>query len=184
MKALLGFLPFLAFALLSAMGYSSYGLLAGTAIALLWIVRDALTPGRQPKLLDIGNVVLFGALSVFTFVEHASLSVPLVRIVVDSGLLLIVLITIVVRKPFTMAYAKESVPPALWNHPRFLKTHLVISLAWAAALFLVVLADVALWREVLSRRVVIVLIVGSLYTAARFTQHYAKRARAQAAAQT
>lgn len=42
-----------------------------------------------------------------------------------SGLLL--------RKPFTLSYARESTPEELWDTPAFMRTNYVISAVWAAA---------------------------------------------------
>ncbi|GLQ52599.1 hypothetical protein ACFFJT_14585 [Dyella flava] len=184
MKALLGFMPFLVFALLSTAGYSNYGLLAGTATAALWIARDTFVSRKSPKILDMGTFVLFAALTIFTWTTHLSLSVALVRIVVDSGLLLIVLLTIMIGKPFTLEYAKESVPPSLWADARFIRGNVVISAAWAVALFVAVLADMAMWRGIISARGVAVIIFGAFYAAMRFThQWHPDHQRAQAVAQ-
>lgn len=175
MKIMLGFLPFVAFALASALGYSKLGLLAGALIAAASIVRDVIAPGRKPKMLEIGTFVLFSALAVFAWTVDMALSIALVRICVDGGLLLIVLMTIVIKKPFTLEYAKERVDASLWNNPSFLHTNMMVSAAWAVAFAVIVLADVALWRNVLSGRLITLIIVGALYAAIRFTTWYPRR---------
>ena len=62
----------------------------------------------------------------------------------DSGLLLIVLISIALRQPFTLQYAQERVAPEMWSEPGFLRTNYVITAAWAAALALLIVADLVL----------------------------------------
>ena len=144
MKLILGFLPFLAFALISAAGYSKLALLAGAVIAGVGIVRDATSPGKKPKTLEVGTFVLFSALAIAAWLAGMDLSVALVRICVDAGLLVIVFATIVVGKPFTLEYAKERISPSQWTNASFIETNKVVSGAWGVA-FAVAVA--AVWRS-------------------------------------
>ena len=41
--------------------------------------------------------------------------------------------TLVLRRPFTLAYAKDTTPPEHWDSPLFLKINYAISAAWAGA---------------------------------------------------
>jgi hypothetical protein len=183
MKMILGFLPFLAFALASAGGYSKLGLLAGAIIAGVGIVRDAIKPGRKPKSLDIGTFILFSALTMAAWIAGVDLSVALVHICVDAGLLVIVLTTIVLGKPFTLEYAKERIPPSQWTHAGFIGTNNVISGAWAAAFAVAVAADMGLWRHAIPAHSVAIIIGGALYAAYRFTDWYPRHKREQAVSQ-
>lgn len=181
MKVMLGFLPFIAFAIASATGHSEVGLLAGGVIAAGFVIRDWLTPRLRLKLLDIGTFVLFGVLAVFVWTSGISLSVAVVRVCVDGGLLLVVLTTIVIGKPFTMGYAKQQVDPSLWHTASFVRTNQVISMAWAGAFAVMIVADIALWRGVIPARAVGFLIAGAVYAAIRFTQWYPHRRQNQPA---
>jgi hypothetical protein len=104
-----------------------------------------------------------------------------VRLCVDTGLLLIVLTTILIGKPFTMDYAKQSVDPTLWRSATFIRNNQVIALAWAGAFAAIVLADIALWRGSIPTRVVGLIIAGSVYAAMRFTEWYPRHTREPAA---
>ncbi len=44
--------------------------------------------------------------------------------------------TLLVKKPFTLEYAKEHAAPSLWSSPRFMLTNNVISAVWALSLSL------------------------------------------------
>jgi hypothetical protein len=44
-----------------------------------------------------------------------------------------VVLTMLVRKPFTLSYAKAEAPPEVWDEPGFLRLNTVITAAWAAA---------------------------------------------------
>lgn len=44
-----------------------------------------------------------------------------------------VIATLVIRRPFTLAYAKEQAPPEYWDSPLFLRINYIISAVWAGA---------------------------------------------------
>lgn len=71
-------------------------------------------------------------------------SIADVRLRVDGGLLLIVLLSMVFQRPFSMQYARDSVDSQYWDSPDFLRTNYVISGAWAIAFGVLVLADAAM----------------------------------------
>jgi hypothetical protein len=109
MGILLAFAPFIVFAIVDRIGSSTEGLIAATLVSLALILRDYLTPGRVPKLLEIGTLMLFGGLALYSLLAEPNWSVIGVRLCVDAGLLLIVLISIAARRPFTLQYAREQV---------------------------------------------------------------------------
>lgn len=51
----------------------------------------------------------------------------------NAALAAITLVSIIIRKPFTMQYARESVPKEYWDTPQFLRANLVITWVWLAA---------------------------------------------------
>jgi hypothetical protein len=57
MGILLAFTPFIAFAVVDRRIGSTEGLISGAASSLVLISRDALTPGRTPKILEIGTAI-------------------------------------------------------------------------------------------------------------------------------
>ncbi|HET6552550.1 MAG TPA: hypothetical protein VFG49_03355 [Dyella sp.] len=181
MKILLGFVPFFAFAVASALGYSSLGLIAGAVVSAAMLVWNKVS-GRSLKLLEVGSCLLFAALAVYAIGSGASLSVGLVRLCVDGGLLLIALASVLIGRPFTIDYAKESVAPELWSSPRFLQTNRMISLAWAAAFAIIVVADVALWKGLMTSRHVVLVVAGAIYAAIKFTTWCPAQVRKQSSA--
>ena len=78
-------------------------------------------------------MVLFGVLTLYTLAARPDWSVAGVRLAVDGGLALIVLVSLVIRRPFTLQYAKEQVPQQFWNNPIFLRTNDLITGAWLGA---------------------------------------------------
>ena len=173
---LLAFAPFIAFAAVDRLIGSVEGLFAGSAISAALLLRDWLTPNRSPKLLEIGAAALFGALALYTFVSHATWSIMGVRLAVDAGLFLIVVISIVIRQPFTLQYAREQVPQALWSSREFQKTNDVISAVWALAFAILIAADlVLLTMPDLPPRFGIIATVLALVGAFKFTGWYPSR---------
>lgn len=160
------------------------GSLYGAAISAALVLRDIITPNRSPKLLEIGTVVLFGALAIYAVLGGRTGTVFHVRLIVDSGLLLIVLISLAVGQPYTLQYARESVSRNLWSSPSFLKTHDVITSVWALAFFALILADVLLaYVPSVPPRVGILIIIAALYGAFKFTVRYPKRGSTAAKAE-
>ena len=66
------------------------------------VIRDWLTPGRTLKILEIGTIILLGALAVYAVVGGPASSIVGVRLRVDLGLLLIVLVSLALQRPFTL----------------------------------------------------------------------------------
>ena len=100
------------------------------------------------------------------------------RLRVDAGLLLIVLTSIALRRPFTLQYARESVPREFWDSPEFLRTNDVISAVWALAFAVMVAADlVMLYMPEIPQRAGIVATILALVGAVKFTGWYPDRRR-------
>jgi hypothetical protein len=125
MGILLAFAPFLAFAIVDRLMGSVDGLVAGAVISAALLVRDWLRPNAAPKILEIGTFILFAALALYAALGAPEWSIMDVRLRVDGGLLLIVLVTMLIGKPFTLQYAREQVDRGLWTTPAFVRTNYV-----------------------------------------------------------
>jgi hypothetical protein len=178
MGILLAFAPFIVFALVDRIASPSAGLIAGALVSAALLLRDILAPSRTPKILEVGTVVLFGGLALYAVFSEAALSVIGVRLLVDSGLLLIVLGSIAVRQPFTLQYAREQAAPELWDNPAFIRTNYIITGVWALAFAVMVLAELALlYVPGLPPRAGVITIVVALIGAVKFTGWYPERVR-------
>ncbi len=179
MGILLAFAPFIVFAVVDRIATPSAGLIAGALVSAALLLRDIVTPGRAPKILEVGTFVLFGSLALYAIFGGAALSVIGVRLLVDSGLLLIVLGSMAVRQPFTLQYAREQVPAELWDTPAFIRTNYIITGVWALAFAVMVIAELALlYVPDLPPRAGIIAIVIALVGAVKFTGWYPERAGA------
>jgi hypothetical protein len=181
MGILLAFAPFIAFALVDRIVGSTEGLIAGAVVSIALIVRDAVVPGRTPKILEIGTAVLFSALAAYAVLARPTWSVIGVRLCVDVGLLIIVLITIAIGRPFTLQYAREQVSPEHHSSAEFLRTNYVITGVWAFAFAVMVAAELALlYAPNLPPRLGILAIVAAIIGAVKFTGWYPAHVRGRA----
>lgn len=185
MGTLLAFAPFFAFVVVERLIGVPAGLAAGAAVSALLLMRDALSSTRRVKVLEIGTFVLFGGLTLFAWMPGAAQwSIAAVRLRVDAGLLLIVLVSMLIKRPFTLQYAREQVPAELWNSPAFVQTNYAITGAWAAAFAVMVIADLALtYLPDVPRQLSIIATVAAIVGAVKFTGWYPQRDGSRAAAQ-
>jgi hypothetical protein len=173
---LLGFAPFVAFAVAANIWGAMPGLTIGAALSAALLIKDLLC-GQQPKILEIGTFLMFAGLLVWAKLFPLPLTVLTVRLRVDAGLLLIVLISLAIAKPFTLQYARERVPEDRWKSPQFLRINFIITAVWALAFACIVAADLMMvYMANVPLRVGIVVTVAALYGAYRFTDWYPKRA--------
>lgn len=177
MGILLGFGPFIVFALLSRFVPASVSLWAAAAISAALVLREKLR-GRSMKILEAGTFILFALLGLYTSFTHGAWDIPTVRAVVDGGLLFIILLSLLIRRPFSLQYAREQVPAAAQNSPTFVRTNYIITTVWALAMAIIVIADLAMhFVTGLPVQVEIVAIVGALGCAFLFTKWYPKHIR-------
>jgi hypothetical protein len=142
MNILIAFSPFLVFFALMRLVTPVAGLVGGLVVSLLLVLRMRLRR-EAVKVLEIGSVILFGLLTAYTLVVAPHWTVATVRLAVDSGLLAIVVFSLVLGRPFTLQYARERVPQQFWTTPVFLATNRTISGVWAVTFAVLVAADAA-----------------------------------------
>lgn len=175
---LLAFAPFIAFAVIDRLVGSTPGLFAGAVVSTILLIRDVMSPARRIKVLDVGTFVLFCGLALYAYLLQPDWSIIAVRLFVDSGLLLIVLLTLAVGKPFTLQYAREQVSAELWDTPEFYRTNVVISSAWALAFGVMVAAELALlYLPDIPHRAGVIAIIVALVGAVKFTSWYPESRR-------
>lgn len=180
MGILLAFAPFIAFALVDTFVGSAPALFCGTLISAGLIAREWLLHKKSPKILEIGTVILFAVLTIFVLTGLAQWSVMGVRLRLDSGLLLIALASIAIRRPFTLQYAREQTPREIWDQPIFIRTNYVITSVWTLAFVVMVAADaLMLYRPDVPTYVGITATIVAIVGAVRFTAWYPQRLRAR-----
>jgi hypothetical protein len=178
MGILVAFAPFIVFAIIDRLVGPTAGLVTAALISLALLLRDCITPGRTPKMLEIGTLLLFAGLALYAVLGGPTWPVIGVRLCVDAGLLTIVLASMAIGRPFTLQYAREQVAPEFWNSPQFIRTNYVITGVWALAFLVMVIAELTLlYVPNLPRRAGIIAIVLALVGAVKFTGWYPERVR-------
>ncbi|MFH5924979.1 hypothetical protein [Roseomonas xinghualingensis] len=171
MNLLASFAPFIIFAVLIHLGLTEPALWAGALVAAGLILRDRLLLRRSVKLLELGTMVLFAGLALYTAFTAQAWTIPLARLVVDAGLLVIVLLSLAIGLPFTLQYAREDTPEAIWAEPEFLATNRSITAVWAGAFAVLTVADAIMaFMPQVPHGFGVLLTVAALYGAFRFTK--------------
>jgi hypothetical protein len=141
MGILLGFAPFILFALLTNIS-DSLALWAAFASAFALSIRD-FAQTRILRVLDVGSTILFGLLALYAGFIQPGLSLQAVRLAVDCGLLLIAAASMAIGNPFTLQYAREQTPREFWNSPVFIRTNYIITAVWTLSFLATATADAA-----------------------------------------
>lgn len=157
MSILLSLSPFAMFFVLMR-GHSPLAGLVGAFVVSLLLCARMWWRGESLKILEVGGLVMFGGLVAYTLGAAPRWSVATVRLAVDVGLLAIALTSLAIGRPFTLQYARERVPEAIWRLPVFFTTNRLITAVWASAFAVLAAADAAaeylpaipLWIDVLA----------------------------------
>jgi hypothetical protein len=135
--------PYGAFAFLMLVTSAAISLFSAVAICLAVIAFDVVR-GRSVKILGAGSVIVFAAVGGYVALVDNGLSVSAVKFAVDTGIFLVSLLSIVIRHPFTLQYAREAVDAETAQLPGFLHANYLITWAWTAAALLMMLGNIAL----------------------------------------
>ena len=140
LKFVFGFLPWIVFSFV-AQRLDANGVAWSATIAVAMTVIAMIVARRRhgPKILNIGSLVLFGAIAVVGFVGGPPVDMWLFewgRPLVGVLLGLYVLATVPVM-PFTEEYARQSVSRQYWGSPTFRRINRVLSAAWGAAILVI-----------------------------------------------
>lgn len=132
---LVGLSPWIIFSLVEGKGRLelSAAVSLGAAVVILMLnwVR-----GGTPKMLEYADVVYFGALAIVVAESGHDVHKWLELWggeVANIALVVIVVGSIIIRRPFTLAYAKADTPPEVWETPEFMRVNYLISSVWAVA---------------------------------------------------
>ena len=136
--------PYGTFALLMMVTSAAVSLFATAAICLATIAVECIVRGRSVKILPAGAVVTFAAVGSYVLLADPGLSISAVKFSVDAGMLLVILASIAIRRPFTLQYATEEVDAETAKLPGFIRANYIISWVWAASMVAMMIGNVAL----------------------------------------
>jgi len=177
MGIIMTFLPWLVFWVLLSYGKLFPAIIVALAASIVAIVMERMS-GRSFKILQIGTLAVFVVFAtVAAFLDRAWLA-HWIRLMSNAALTLIVLISILIGKPFTIQYARQSVPKEHWASAEFLRANYVITWVWFVA-FVVNTAASGLNHLIPSINVLVnwIIAICPLLVAAKFTAWYSKRGK-------
>jgi len=109
----LGYAPFIIFAVLTRLSvYLALWIALGVAFTIG--IRGFLRT-REVRILDVGNITMFGLLALYCGFLATGLEASAIRLVVDIALMGISLASLAARQPLTLQYARDEVDPAEWS---------------------------------------------------------------------
>lgn len=147
MGILLLFAPFIVFVVMERAFGAWEGLASGALLSTAMLLRSWLHAEARLHLLEAAIWLLFVGMTAYALAAGGdSWHLAELRFKVDAGLLAIVLLTLALRRPFTLQYARERVPHYVWTDRRYVRANYAMTAAWALAFALMALADLALWR--------------------------------------
>ncbi|MCF3939192.1 hypothetical protein VX037_05455 [Gordonia sp. Z-3] len=130
-----GLAPWIVMALFSGPGRFEESVSAALGLALL-VIFASWRLGNSIKLLEWFDAVFFGVMCVIGLIASSSV-IDWLELwggeLVNIALVTFALFSVVIRRPFTIEYAKEQTPEEFWDSPIFVRTNYVITWAWVAA---------------------------------------------------
>ncbi|MET7699342.1 hypothetical protein [Streptomyces sp. NPDC005485] len=181
MNYLRGFIPWIAFAVVSSAGWQ-WGALTGLALGAWLLFKDHQAgEAAGAKILEISTVVYFAALTAFAFARPDSGLQDYSGTLSFGWLAVTAWATLAVGRPFTTGIARKQAPREVWDTPLFRRINVVITAFWAASFTVTAAALAAVYAGDLGSGVSIPVQVAGFAVAASFTARYPERARAASA---
>lgn len=171
---IVAFSPWIIFWILAGETFfvATLGAFIASLVVLLPEIRN-----HRPKILDIGTVGFFAILTVAALTVDRAWFERFANPLSDGALALISLVSIVIGIPFTMQYARETVPEQYWTSPGFIRAGYLISGAWCASFIVQTLSTLlAALRPVNQLVFLYALPYGSLVLALAYTRWYIRHA--------
>jgi hypothetical protein len=135
--------PYGVYSLLMLLTSATVSVFAGSAICLATVAVDV-ARGRSVKILAAGSAILFTGIGLHLVLVDPALSTLTIKVSVDVGIFIISLGSMLIRRPFTLQYAIESVPAEIAAMPGFLRANYIITAAWTMAALLMMAANIVL----------------------------------------
>ncbi|MCQ8770820.1 hypothetical protein [Streptomyces telluris] len=174
-----GFIPWIAFAVVSSAGWQ-WGAVAGLVAGAGLLVQERKAGAAGSSLiLEVSTVCFFAALAVLAFalphsgLRHFGGALSL------GWLALTAWATLAVGRPFTTGIAKTQAPPEVWDTPFFRRINVVITSAWALAFTVTAVALAAVSAAGLGSAISVPVQAAGFALPALFTARYPERARAR-----
>jgi hypothetical protein len=138
-----GLAPWVLLSVFSTPGHFERAACIALGVSLLTMLLASVR-GISIHALDVFGAAVFAALAGLGLVASPGLTRWLEEWageITNISLVSFVIATLIVRKPFTIPYAKEEAPEEVWDSPLFLRINYVISSVLAAIFFAVAFTE-------------------------------------------
>lgn len=184
MSYLRAFAPWIAFAVIPSAQWKWAALFA-LVVSIVEIVRK--TRGGLPldaQIMELGTSAYFIGLTALAFADPHTTLHTYISAMASGALGVIAIVSVLVRKPFTLGVARQSMPREAWDNPLFLRVNMIISAVWAASFVAGCAGLAALAHSSAIGRIVVQTAAFALplIFTMRYVDHVRSRARAEEAA--
>jgi hypothetical protein len=97
------------------------------------IAASPLVRRHRPKVFELGGLAVFSILLVVTLATDGSFLERWIQPLTNAGLFTVAATSVIIGRPFTLEYARESVTPEVAAMPGFTHINKVIATVWAGA---------------------------------------------------
>jgi len=139
MNLVVGFAPFILFTILSRLSVD-LALWVAFAAAFVVTIRDFME-SPSLRLLDAGSFALFALLALGRGFLDPNLSLAAVRFIAALSLFLLLGLPLVLKRPFSVDYARLDEREAGWSPALFLRVNVLVSGVWVTAFAVMAGAD-------------------------------------------
>jgi hypothetical protein len=133
--------PYMAFTATAYVASLTASVAVATLVSLAINLADHLR-GRAPKAIGLASTAMFAGLAAYFVLAGTELSGLEIRLALDLGIFSVALISIALRRPFTLQYARESVDQVTQHEPTFVQINYVLTWVWAAAMAAMMAIDI------------------------------------------
>jgi hypothetical protein len=130
---LLAFSPWIAFALIPG-GDWNWAALVATVLSVVGIVKQ--TKSGLPldaQIIALGSAAYFAGLAILAFADPHTTLHQYTSAMASGALAVIGIVSLLVRRPFTLGIAKLEIPRHEWDNPLFFKVNVIITAVWTAS---------------------------------------------------
>jgi hypothetical protein len=177
MNYLRGFIPWIAFAVVSTIGWQ-WAAVSGLVLGVWLLVKDRRAGVAADALILEGSTVLyFAALAAVAFafpdsgLRHYSGGLSLAWLAVTAWA------TLAAGRPFTTGIARRQAPPEVWDSPVFRRINTALTAFWAGSFTLTAAADATVTAAHLGSAASIAVQAAGFAIPAVFTARYPDRVR-------
>ncbi len=179
LKLVLSFAPWIAFMVIArdSLWRVKMGLIVGMALAVGLGVAKI-----NRGVILWASLIFFACATVSVAVLENMWTLRYMAVLANGTLAAVTWWTLLIKKPFTLAYAREHADPALWQSPGFIHVNNVITAVWAASLSLNAVVALAKMHTIAAANPLYdALGYATLLAAALFTVWYPRHAHRNAA---